>query len=721
MAAAKSVQELQKLTAAEPRNAAAWHQLGNALLDEGRFDRGISAFRRALRIDDGLAEVHNDLGAAYFEKKWYREAEECFRKAIAAKPDHGVAHANLGAALRAQGRLSDGRRAFQRALLLKLRALLPRVLQWSIAAPVAPADDAVERAEAERLCLEIRKALDAIRGPADARSVLQLAAQAAERFPQDAEVASLRSRAHSANRDYEAAVSDARAAVERKPDITEYRITLADALLKNGDFTGALNEGLQALRLEPGSAVAHANIAALFLQWRYDLAEQASRRAIEIDATCAIGHANLAAALWGENRLEEAERSAREAIRLRPAALPFRTNLALILKDQGRIDEAGVVYRELLQQAPDHGKVCIDFGTLAYETQGDIAAALGYYRKAQASTDDPRAYMGEALVDFVEERYANAWTLYEWRKRLYDQRTVHDMFAAIPDWDGAPLDSGRLLVYGEQGLGDEVMFASMFGQLSQRQPGIVLVCDPRLGALFSRSFPGIEVKAEKKANQRAVIEAIPDIGRKVGIGSLGQYFRRSAADFPQHRGYLRTDPAMVAGWRERLASLGDGPKIGLSWIGGAQKTGRARRSLSLHALRALLDTPRARWISLQYTDAAAEIAAFREATGIAVHEFPGVTNDMDQLAALITALDGVVSVCNTTVHVAGAVGKDVLVMAPFVPEWRYGLRGERMAWYPSARVFRQARYGDWTGVVGDVAERLRAKLARGGAADVVDQ
>jgi Flp pilus assembly protein TadD len=126
----------------KPQTAADWHQEGNALVDEGKLDRGISAFRRALRMDDSLAEVHNDLGAAYFRKGWHAEAEACFRKAIELKPEHGIAQANLGAALRAQGRLGDSRRAFQRALLLKLRNALPRFLRWGVVpAPARAARD----------------------------------------------------------------------------------------------------------------------------------------------------------------------------------------------------------------------------------------------------------------------------------------------------------------------------------------------------------------------------------------------------------------------------------------------------------------------------------------------------------------------------------------------------------------------------------------------------
>jgi hypothetical protein len=211
---------------------------------------------------------------------------------------------------------------------------------------------------------------------------------------------------------------------------------------------------------------------------------------------------------------------------------------------------------------------------------------------------------------------------------------------------------------------------------------------------------------EPRDSQGERARSLPQIDCAIAAGSLGRLFRRRREDFPNHSGYLTPDPLKVAAWKEKLAALGPGAKVGLSWIGGMQKTGRSRRSLSLAQLRPVLEPPGIAWVSLQYTSCADEIAALAAAGGPRIAEFPGATADMDDLASLVAALDLVVSVCNTTVHVAGALGKEVLVMAPFVPEWRYGMRGERMVWYPAARVFRQARYGAWDQVLEDVKARL---------------
>jgi tetratricopeptide (TPR) repeat protein len=648
-----------RLVREEPSNAAAWHLLGNALLDGGKVDRAISAFRRALRIDDRLAEVHNDLGTAYFQKGWHAEAERCFRDAIERQEAHAVAHGNLGATLRAQGRLGESRRAYQRALVLRLRRLLRfgRTEKPSAQPPSARPVDEAEKLHVEAL-------------------------------------------AHEEKLDYQSALRAVRRALERKTDYADYHVTHARLLLRMEDHDGALRAASEALRLEPGSAPLHASMAGLFHPWREDLAEQAARHALELDPASDLAHANLGAALWGQGKLEEAERAAREAVRLNPREPSYRTNLALILKDLDRIGEARALYRALAAEAPEHATLCLDVGTLALETEGDVATARRMYRTAQKSVDEPRAYMAEALLDFLEGNYGEAWLNYEARKKLPDQkRAHHQQFDLLPDWDGGAVKPGELLVYGEQGLGDEVMFASMFGELERRAPGARVLCDARLGALFARSFTQLDVLSEPRDKQAARVASLTGLRCKIAAGSLGALFRRAPGDFPGHVGYLAPDRQKVAAWCSRLASLPGSRKLGLSWVGGAHSTGRRRRSTRLEALLPLLELPDIAWISLQYTDEARDMEELRERHGIALHDCRVATSDMDELASLIQSLDAVVSVCNTTVHIAGAIGKPTLVLAPFVPEWRYGLRGERMIWYPSVRVLRQPRYGDWGPVV----------------------
>lgn len=651
------------------KNAAKYHHdLGNALADDGKVDRAITAYRRALRVDDALAEAHNDLGAAYYRKGWYAEAETCFRKAVERKPDHDVAHENLGAALRSQGRLGDGRRAYQRALTLRLRALLPRALQWKVAPPAA----------------------------------------AAARLPSaDADQATrlyLASNAHEERYQVDLALADIDKAISLQPDRVEYHVARARLLLGSGKPEEALAAADRGMTLEPGSADVHAVLSAIYRgASRHDLAMEAGRKAVELDPKSHAAHSSLSGAFWMKGKLEEAEKHAREAIRIAPKSILYSMNLAVILKDAGRCDEALRLYRDAAGKQLHHPGMLLNMGTVAMECGADLDAARSWYAKCRQIGEDPRALQSESIIDLLESRFEEAWPKYESRKRVSGHYERHAPFASIQAWNGEPLGEGRLLVYGEQGLGDEIMFASTFADLQQRAARITVLCDSRLEALFARSFPAMRIVPVPPL-AKPQLDFVPD--QAVAAGSLGMLFRRSEADFPPHRGYLVPDAGRTRASRGRLKALGSGKKIGVSWSGGMSSTGKARRSLSLEQLRPLLAVPGTTWISLQYGDWASEIAAFTAASGVPLHAFSGVTDDMDELASVIQALDLVISVCNTTVHVAGAIGKEVLVMAPFLPEWRYGLRSERMLWYPSARVFRQPAMGDWESVIAAVKAKL---------------
>ena len=691
-----ALEALNKAAAQDKRTARYQHDLANALLDDGKIDRAISAFRRALRIDDTLAEAHNDLGAAYFQKGWHAEAEACFRKAIEHQPDHGIAHANLGAALRAQGRLNDGRRAYQRALALKLRKLLPPFLRWQVRASKAANGDPDPGPELRGIAEHItagrlKEAAVAVR-------------EAEEKYPRSADVLHLHAVVLEDSRRTDEALEKVRAAIQLKPDRTEYHLTHARILVRAWKPEAALAAAAEALRLEPGSATVLATIAGIYHPWRDDLAIQTARQAIEIDPASELAHGNLAAALWNQSRLEEAEKHAREAVRLKPLHIGLQANLALILKDLGRLEEAQTLYRAMVAKAPGYPKVCIDMATLAVECEGDLDAAREWLKRGQAVANNPRAFFSEAIVDLLEHKFEPGWAKYEARTQLLDQRWQQEPFLRFPVWQGEPLGEERLLVHAEQALGDEIMFASIYEDLARRAQHVTLLCHPRLGSLFQRSFPSFTVTPVAREEFASHAAQLSGIDKAIAVGSLGQHFRRRAEDFPG-RPYLRTDPDKVARWKAALDAIGAGPKLGISWMGGVQRTGRSRRSLELLQLKPLLRRG-THWISLQHLEREGEVAAFEQATGARIHRFPEALDDMDDLAALIAALDRVVSACNTNVHVAGAIGKEVLVMAPYVPEWRYGMTGERMLWYHSARIFRQARYGDWNAVIDQVMRAL---------------
>ena len=263
----------------------------------------------------------------------------------------------------------------------------------------------------------------------------------------------------------------------------------------------------------------------------------------------------------------------------------------------------------------------------------------------------------------------------------------------------------RVLVVSEQGIGDVVMFASLFPDILAAGAEVTCVCDPRLVRLFSASFPTIRFLDPATGELRRA-----DIDKVVDFGELARLFRPRREAFPA-RPYLEPRAAVGSRWAEALGPRPPGLRIGLSWRGGT--TAVARRSVRLDQLAPVLALPGCEFVALQYGDVEAEVAAASARLGRPIRVFPKAEiDDFEDLAGLIAALDVVVSVQNSVVHLAGAIGQDCLALLPYNPEWRYMDRSRAMPWYGSVDLYRQAAPGDWAPVVGAVTEALTSRLNR---------
>jgi len=470
--------------------------------------------------------------------------------------------------------------------------------------------------------------------------------------------------------DYDVALSNCRDVIERHPDDAD-AVHLAGYLhqLKH-EHEDAMRYFAQAALLAPRNAeILNNHAGSLKALGRLEEAARFYRRAIDLDPRFALAHHNFADLLVTLERPAEATARCRAALELEPGLADTCRTLGVALEHQGRYDEAIAAHRQ--------------------------SAALGGNRAA--------AEFGEALVQLLLGNYTPGWEKYEARLEAPTVRSLHERFD-YPRWRGASLAGRTLLVAREQGLGDELMFASCFGEAIGTGARLFITCDARLQPLLARSFPAATFLAGTETELRGRL-AGEALDYQLPAGSLPLVFRSRLQDFPRHAGYLRADPARVEYWRARLAALG-GRAVGLSWRGGLPSTGRGRRSLPLEQLRALLGVPRTCFISLQYGDVGGELDALERNHGIRVEHWPETIASTDDTAALICALDMTVSVCTAVVHLAGALGRPACVMVPAVAEWRYGARGESMPWYPSVRLFRQPLAGDWQPVL----ERVRAAL-----------
>jgi len=382
-------------------------------------------------------------------------------------------------------------------------------------------------------------------------------------------------------------------------------------------------------------------------------------------------------------------------------------NLGTLCKEQQRNEEAEVYFRKALQFFPKHcseetekekAGIWNNLATL-YVNNGTPDKAIEYCNNGlEYLPGNQKILWNRSLAHLEKGEWKKGWDDYESGHEDDGKRRKRD-YLNVPIWDGT--HGQTVIVYGEQGIGDEIMFSSMLPEMA-KVCNVVLDCHPRLANIFRDSFQNIPVFGTRKEKQvewhtRYKVDA------KIAIGSLGQFFRNSEESFPKHSGYLVPDKSVVAKYKEKLSALGQRPKIGISWKGGYMKTRKDLRTVPLTQWDDLFSMD-ADFISLQYTaHAEKEIEEAEKKFGIKIHHWQDTVDDYDETAGLIGALDLVISVCTSVIHLSGAMNAPCFVLTPSKPAWRYGLKDKSMVWYPSVTLYRQTG-SDWSDVMKNVKE-----------------
>jgi Flp pilus assembly protein TadD len=539
----------------------------------------------------------------------------------------------------------------------------------------------------------------------DAEGARSLLARAAALDPADADCHNRLGLAHAALGARAEAEAAYRRAIARVPRHPEAHNNLGIVLAEAGEADAAVEAYRTALAAKPDFALAHNNLAvALAGLGRLDEAERHYRAALEIDPAYADASVNLAELMLRLNRTDAAA-ALSNVVERHPDHLAARLLLADALLRAGEPAAAAVHYEAALALDPDHA-----------DARGNRAlalAALGRLAEAEAEAERAVALaphaavqrMNLAMLLLLRGALGRGFREYRWRFRAGLPWLVPRPFPQ-PRWDGAPLSG--LLVWGEQGVGEEVMFASLLPRLAAHAR-VVVECDLRLVPLFRRSFH-LETVARTTPPDPATLD--PGLSHQVASGDLAVALALRPKDFASPAAYLVADPARVETLHARYA-LGPGLKVGIAWRSrGANLAFSAAKSSPLAAWDAILRVPGIRFVNLQYGDVSADLAAVARETGVRVFEDPEVEQerDLDGFAAQLAALDLVITTSNTTAHIAGALGCEVWVLLPHVADWRWQHGREDSLWYPRARLIRQPRPGDWDGVLERAAAALRERL-----------
>ncbi len=441
-----------------------------------------------------------------------------------------------------------------------------------------------------------------------------------------------------------------------------------------------------------------------------------------------LGYNNLGTILSDMGEVSIAIDTLRAAIYRMPDQSILWNSLATVLAEDGRVEESLVFYQEAIRIEPEFARLHHNIG-YAYSHLGRLSDALAGYNKSLEHGVDPTERIeathsrGVCLIGMgrLEEGFRDYEIRHSERFRAY----VHHVVKA-PRWDGEALDGKRIVVVGEQGLGDEVMFASILPDLSNAVGSggqLQIVVDKRLVSLYQRSFPKADVGTyddrrliDRDGNKE--LRFLP-FARNEGdadfwtpMGSAVPHFRKTPQDFPRQT-FLTPDPARVGKYRKMLAALGPGPYVGICWRSMMLSSKRAKYFSALEAWAPVLKTPGVTFINVQYGDSTDELARALEKTGTVIHQIEGLDlkNDLEGTAALSAALDLVLSAPTAAAAMAGSVGTEVWFLAAGRTWPQLGT--DEYPWYRKTHVFSPAKFGDWSTLMPQVAaalaERVRAQ------------
>ena len=526
----------------------------------------------------------------------------------------------------------------------------------------------------------------------------------------------------------EEAEAACRKALDLKPDLPEAHLNLGNALKDQGRPEAAIASYRRVLQLRPDDAQAlHSLGLALRETGQPEAALPLLRRARDSRADFPEADINLGNALRDLGRLDEAIGCFRSAIASRPDYPEAFNNLGEALTEQGRPDEAVAVLRRALALRPDFPEAHSNLGNalrqlgaldeavthcrraialrpafaeahnnlgLAWHEQARLDEAIGSVRQAIALRPDyPDAHKNLALLLLTVGDLPAGWAEYEWRWQTAHQRAARRDFPR-PQWRGEAAEGRTLLIHAEQGFGDMVQFCRYVPMAAARGLRVILEVQAPLLRLL-RGLPGAD-------QVLAFGEALPEFDLHCPILSLPLAFGTTLASIPSAGPYLRADAAGVAAWRTRLAATGQDLRVGLAWAGNPLAGADRRRSIAPDRLAPLFDVSGVRFFTLQKGGPAAPA------------RFP-LTDHMEAMAdfadtaALIAALDLVISVDTAVAHLAAALGKPVWLLDRFAPCWRWLLGRRDSPWYPTLRLYRQTRPDDWESVLAEVARDLRCR------------
>ncbi len=652
----------------QPDHVDALHWSGVIAYCANNLQSALALIGKAIELNPDNATFHTNLGLVLEKLDQFDAALASYDQAIALNPDHVGAYYNRGVVLQKLGQFEAALASYDKAVALR--------------------PDYADAWSNRGLVLEQLKQFDAALASHD---------QAVALKPDFAEASLNRGVVQQRLKQFEAALASYDRAIALKPDFAEACCNRGVVLEQLKQLEAALASHDQAIALRPGYVGAHYNRGVVLQKLKqFEAALASYDKVIALDPGYAEAYSNRGNVLRELDRFDAALASYDKAVALKPDYAESYSNRGLVLQCFNRLDAALADHEKAIALKPDYAEAWSNRGGVLLQLKQLDAAVASYDKAIALKPDLAQAYWNKSLALLLGGDFDRGLELYEWRFEegnfLYEGKRNFRQ----PLWHGKESVAGKtILLQSEQGLGDALQFcryASMVARLGAR---VILEVRKPLMSLMA-SLEGVAQLVEYGS-------ALPAFDYHCPLLSLPLAFKTNLDTIPAATRYLGSDAGKVAQWETRLG-VRTKPRVGLVWSGNPQFKQDYNRSIPLAEFVKLLPAGDFQFISLQQEIREGDRDILRSRPDILF--FGDELNDFSDTAALCECVDVVVSTCTSVPHLSCALGRPTWILLSFIPDWRWLLDREDSPWYPTAKLYRQSKYGEWD----DVFQRINADL-----------
>ena len=655
----KAIQSYKKALLLNSGYIEVYNNIGVAYKEWGKSDIALKYLKEAIRLNPSYSEAYNNLGNAQKDLSQLDEAIDNYSKAIELNPSYVDAMCNKGISLALQEKYEKSLELYQNAMALSPENIDTQFLYASLLLTIGRSEDAKKNFIS--ILTKRPNHPDALNGLGLSYLSLNEKLQAKKSFLNVIRLKSDHTEGLTnygfmlqADKEFKKSIEIFKKICDIDPYDLRALSNLGKAYFDSGDLKRADLVFRKGIAIDSNYLPIQRHLVDLFIQEReYEKAEKMVKEIMAFHSESAPEHSALGSIFEKKGQLANARKHIDKALKIDPAFSHARINLATLEQHHGKNEEAKRIYESLLIDDQENSDLRNNLANL-YLTEG---------------------------------RYGEGWSNYEYRWKVSPLVNAVWPIKGMDIWNGEK--DKEVVLWREQGIGDDILFLGLTPEARDRSKRLSVYVDPRLVVLCRRSIEGVEFFPYE-----SVIEDVMEC--HLPMGSLPRLFRQTEDDFKKtKKGYLKADPERVSAIRTELGLEGK-KVIGISWKS-IKSLNTLKKSLTLLEFGKIFEGLDVTLVNLQYGDVDQEIREFEEELGIKIVQCDSVDNreDLDGLAALIEACDLVVSTSNVTIHLAGALGKDTWVLLPYVSSFWWLLNREDSIWYPSLKIFRQKKFGEW--------------------------